>query len=63
MKKNIIMIAFTLTLITGSYIVGNAADSSFHSQGKIIFDNKTSSTRDDVIFDAEDFERLAAVCR
>lgn len=63
MRKNIIMIAFTLTLIAASCIVGNAADSSFHSQGKIVFSNKTASTRDDVIFDAEDFERLAAVCR
>lgn len=58
MKKNIIMIAFTLTLITGSYIVGNAEDSSFHSQGKIVFDNNTDDAADDVIFDASDFSTI-----
>ena len=66
MKKtariNIIMVVISLVFIMAFSITGKAAG-SFKSQGRIVFNNKTESTRDDVIFDAGDFERLAQVCR
>lgn len=66
MKKstriNIMMMVMTLMFMMAFSITGKASG-GFHSQGKIVFNNKTSSTRDDVIFDAEDFNRLAQVCR
>ena len=61
MKKNIIMIGFTATLIFATAFISSAA-SSFNSQGKIVFTNGTSITSDDVIFDAGDFAKLASVC-
>jgi len=60
-KKNIIMIGFTVILIFATAFVSSAA-SSFNSQGKIVFTNGTSTTSDDVVFDAGDFARLASVC-
>lgn len=59
---NISIITMTVSIILSSSIIGNAAG-RFQSQGKIVFTNKTASSEDDVIFDAEDFERLAEVCK
>ncbi len=61
-RINIIMVAMTLGIIMAYSMTGKAAG-SFKSQGRIVFNNKTASTRDDVIFDAGDFERLAQICR
>lgn len=56
------MVAMTLGIIMAYSMTGKAAG-SFKSQGRIVFNNKTASTRDDVIFDAGDFERFAQICR
>lgn len=61
-RINIIMVVMTLIFILAFSITGKASG-SFKSHGKIVFNNKTVSTRDDVIFDASDFERLAQVCK
>lgn len=61
-RINIIMIAITLGLIM-AFSMTRKASGRFKSQGRIVFNNKTTSTRDDVIFDADDFERLAQVCK
>ncbi len=61
-RVNIIMMVMAFMLIMAFSIVGKASG-NFRSQGKIVFTNKTASTRDDVIFDAGDFERLAQICR
>jgi len=61
-RINIIMLAMTLIFIIMSSITGKASG-RFNSQGKIVFNNKTTSTKDDVIFDASDFEKLAQLCK
>lgn len=61
-RINIIMVIMTLIFIMIFSITGRASG-SFKSQGRIVFNNKTASTRDDVIFDASDFEKLAQVCK
>lgn len=66
-KINIGIITMTaVTIVIASVIappITGIASSSFKSCGKIVFTNGTTTTRDDVIFDSEDFQRLAAVCR
>ena len=61
-RINIVMVVITMVFIMAFSITGKASG-GFKSQGKIVFNNKTASTRDDVIFDADDFDRLAQVCR
>ncbi|NDO49963.1 hypothetical protein FMM75_11395 [Lachnospiraceae bacterium MD335] len=61
-RINIIMVVMAFMFIMAFSIVGKASG-NFRSQGKIVFTNKTASTRDDVVFDAGDFERLAQICR
>lgn len=61
-RINIIMVVITMVFIMAFSITGRASG-GFKSQGRIVFNNKTTSTRDDVIFDAGDFDRLAQVCR
>jgi hypothetical protein len=63
-QVNIIMMVMVMAFmfIMAFSMVGKASG-NFRSQGKIVFTNKTASTRDDVIFDAGDFERLAQICR
>ena len=60
---NITMVSVTFLTALLVSIPGNAREGQFNSQGRIIFDNKTSSTTDDVVFDAADFDRLAFTCR
>lgn len=62
-RTNIAIIIFTLAISMVFPYVKSSASGSFKSQGKIVFTNGTSTTRDDVIFDSADFERLAAVCK
>ena len=61
-RTNICLMIMTLLIAAAISSVGNAAE-QFHSQGRIVFTNGTERTDDDVIFDAKDFEKLAAVCR
>lgn len=70
--KRTVKINIGITTLTAATIVAatvmappltGAASNSFKSQGKIVFTNGTSMISDDVIFDSEDFQRLAAVCR
>ncbi|MBD5469913.1 MAG: hypothetical protein HDR19_01985 [Lachnospiraceae bacterium] len=61
-RINVLMVVMTLIFIMVFSITGRASD-RFKSQGKIVFNNKTVSTKDDVIFDAGDFETLAEVCK
>ncbi|MEZ3443550.1 MAG: hypothetical protein K1W30_00165 [Lachnospiraceae bacterium] len=61
-RINVIMVSVTLLVLLIS-ITGNAKEKQFHSQGKIVFDNKTEDAADDVIFDAGDFNRLAVICQ
>lgn len=62
MRKKIILISVTGILIISNTLLANAT-TNLNSQGKIVFTNGTDDTSDDVIFDAADFERLAAVCK
>lgn len=61
---NVIMVSVTLLaaflLLSGE---GKAEEGMFKSQGKIVFDNGTQDTADDVVFDSADFNRLAYTCR
>lgn len=63
-KTNVIMVSVTLLaaflLLSGK---GKAEEGAFKSQGKIVFDNGTRDTADDVVFDSADFNRLAYTCR
>lgn len=61
-RINMIMVIMTLIFMMLFSITGRASE-KFKSQGKIVFNNKTVSTRDDVIFDASDFKMLAEVCK
>lgn len=58
-KGNIIIASIcAIILSTGSFYIGKAADNpdiSYKSQGRIVFDNHTPDTADDVVFDASDF--------
>lgn len=62
-KSNVITaIICAVTLSTVSFYTGvNAASSSvsYKSQGKIVFDNNTDDTSDDVVFDASDFKTIS----
>lgn len=69
MKQNtrisILLVVVVLTLVIAAVVPMAKAFASggFRSQGKFVFTNGTDDTNDDVVFDAEDFERLADVCR
>lgn len=58
-KSNVIVAVICMAALSGtSYYSGYAAGNSgiqYNSQGKIVFDNGTEDTIDDVIFDASDF--------
>ena len=60
---NIMMVFVTLLMVVLISITGRAEEKIFNSQGKIIFNNRTEDTSDDVIFDAGDFNKLADICR
>lgn len=60
--SNFAMVLATLLAVLLFSTTGRA-DNKFGSQGKIVFDNKTQDTADDVVFDAGDFDRLSSVCR
>lgn len=62
-RTNIIMIFVTLLTVLLISTTGNAEEKHFNSQGKIVFNNRTEDTADDVIFDAGDFNKLAYICR
>ncbi len=62
-RTNIEIIILTLAIAAIIPCVRTSASSRFKSQGKIVFTNGTFTTRDDVIFDATDFEGLAIVCK
>ena len=62
-RINVIMISVTLMAVLLLSVKGKAEENQFNSQGKIVFDNRTEDTDDDVIFDAGDFNRLAFTCR
>lgn len=60
-KSNIITavlctVALSVTSFYSGYAAANTASGiQYNSQGKIIFDNSTEDTNDDVVFDASDF--------
>lgn len=62
-KSNVITaIICAVTLSTVSFYTGVSAASSsvsYKSQGKIVFDNNTEDTSDDVVFDASDFKTIS----
>lgn len=63
-KSNVITaIICAVTLSTVSFYTGVSAASSssvsYKSQGKIVFDNNTDDTSDDVVFDASDFKTIS----
>lgn len=62
-RTNIIIVFVTLLAVLLIPATGNAEEKHFNSQGKIIFNNRTGDTADDVIFDAGDFNKLAHTCR
>jgi hypothetical protein len=51
-------IALSVTSFYTGYAVSGDSGTGYRSQGKIIFNNNTESTDDDVIFDAVDFQRI-----
>ena len=51
-RINVIMISVTLMAVLLLSVKGKAEENQFNSQGKIVFDNRTEDTDDDVIFDA-----------
>ena len=61
-RINIVMVVITMVFIMAFSITGKASG-GFKSQGRIVFNNKTASKRDYVIFDADVFDRLAKLCR
>ena len=65
MKTKIIMLILSIALLIGSTVSAFAAPETYglNSRGKIIFDNNTPQTDDDVVFDASDLYKLAAKCQ
>lgn len=58
-KSNVITaIICSVALSSASFYTGTAASNSvsYQSQGKIVFNNNTEDTTDDVVFDASDFK-------
>jgi hypothetical protein len=51
-------IALSVTSFYTGYALSGDSGTGYRSQGKIIFNNNTESTDDDVIFDAVDFQRI-----
>lgn len=62
LRTNVIMIAVT-AIIIAVYSASAKAATTFNSQGRIVFDNGTADTSDDVIFDANDFNVLYERCK
>lgn len=62
-RTNVIMVSVTLLAVLLLSGKGKAEEGAFKSQGKIVFDNGTRDTADDVVFDSADFNRLAYTCR
>jgi len=63
MKKKIVLLIISITMLIGSSLSAHASSAyGMNSQGKIVFDNNTTTTADDIIFDASDFNTLAAKC-
>lgn len=69
MKRKIIIALVTITGIMMFSGIGVQASAStlkpddINSQGKIVFDNDTEETADDVIFDATDIYYLYSICK
>lgn len=62
-RLNIVMIGFTCLIVLGYSVGVYAASYTPSSKGAIRFDNGTSTTTDDVIFDPEDIEKLYERCK
>lgn len=62
-RTNVIMVSVTLLAVLLLSGKGKAEEGAFKSQGRIVFDNGTQDTADDVVFDSADFNRLAYICR
>lgn len=61
-RSNIITAIICAASLTVSYHIGTVAagnQETFNSQGKIVFDNNTKDSADDVIFDANDFKIIS----
>lgn len=55
----VVIFACAVLLSAGTLYTGKAAGSTeYKSQGKIVFDNNTADTADDVVFDAGDFRLI-----
>lgn len=67
MKKRVMeAIVFVMAIVLGTGIVVNAATvkpDAINSQGRIVFDNDTEDSTDDVIFDASDLYYLYSICQ
>ena len=63
MRKKLFLLLLSALLFTCSMITVFATDSTFKSQGTIVFTNDTDDTSDDVIFDASDFTTLGNKCK
>lgn len=65
MKTKIVMLILSIGLLVGSTVTAFAAPQTYglSSRGKIVFDNNTADTSDDIIFDASDLYKLAAKCQ
>jgi len=63
MKRQLIVLAIAVCLFLSSVLTVFASDFTQKSQGRIVFNNGTEDTSDDVIFDASDFTTLANKCR
>ena len=62
-KSNVVVsimcvIAISVTSFMSGYAVNSVNGLDYKSQGKIIFNNNSVSTDDDVIFDASDFDTI-----
>lgn len=62
-KSNILTMAICTIILSAAAFCGGAAAAgnksvSYQSQGKIVFNNNTAQTADDVIFDASDFQTI-----
>ena len=66
MKTKVIMLILSIGLLIGSSVTAFAAPVEtygLNSRGKIVFDNNTPDTADDIVFDASDLYKIAAKCQ
>ena len=64
-KGSVAVLILLMAMILGNRMAVSAAPAKpdkINSQGRIIFDNDTEETSDDVVFDAEDIYYLYAIC-